>query len=360
MAVPGKTSDEIKSIDGGSVEEKENKLQSLFTWRSAIASNGGPPNSTVRHILLTLGLHMNEKGGSCFPSIKTVSIETGLSERCVCSKLKDAEKDGWIIKSVRGMGGQEWKRHQYAAQIPPSYYDAIENKIKGKGTEQESIPSKNSSKNPLETNDCTINSQGTEQGSTACGKLDQGTEPDVKGTEPNSKKALNEGQSSTSINTTELNYQEPVDNFSNTKDKTIDKTLELKTADQWADWFINEKGFTENSVRAVSVMRIMHLLEDSKVPLSVVKIAIKKANAKLGKQPDTPNYYKNFIATEFTEFKKIYRPPPKPAQWYDDDEAVHREGQARGMIYEPGAEFWKYKDDVIKAVESEKLQSTGK
>lgn len=94
-------------------------LRPLFTWRSAVASKHGPSNPTTRHVLLTLALHMNEKGGSCFPSIDLLVEESGLSRRAVIDHLGTAEREGWIGKrDLRRPNGQGWRRVEYFALIP--------------------------------------------------------------------------------------------------------------------------------------------------------------------------------------------------------------------------------------------------
>ncbi len=99
------------------VSTAEPQLAALFTWRSAVASKHGP-HSSVRLVLLTLGLHMNEKGGSCFPSQATLAEETGLTIKTVRDRLQEAEEQGWIIRGEKGASGQGWKRHEYRAVIP--------------------------------------------------------------------------------------------------------------------------------------------------------------------------------------------------------------------------------------------------
>ena len=94
------------------------KLAPLFTWRSVIASTDGPSSPTTRLVLLTLSLHMSERGESCFPSTDTLAEETGLTKRSVITHLLTAQDDGWIIRKVKGTNGQGWKRHEYLATIP--------------------------------------------------------------------------------------------------------------------------------------------------------------------------------------------------------------------------------------------------
>lgn len=140
----------------------------LFKWRNALASENGPA-ATTRHVLLTLSLHMDAYGGSCFPSTKLLAEETGLSERTVCTHLEKASKAGWIEKCIRDLNVRGWKRHKYQAMIPPPF--EID------GTERGSAPNEKIVSFPV------------------CG-----TEPDAQGTESDNTEALKEVQSSTSDN----------------------------------------------------------------------------------------------------------------------------------------------------------------
>jgi hypothetical protein len=70
-------------------------LRPLFTWRSAIVESDLPP--TARHVALTLALHMNERGGSCFPSQATLASETGLHPRTVKRSLQAGWSAGWSV-----------------------------------------------------------------------------------------------------------------------------------------------------------------------------------------------------------------------------------------------------------------------
>jgi DNA-binding Lrp family transcriptional regulator len=121
-------------LNARTAETMTDKIAPLFTWRSSVASEHGP-HPTLRHILLTLSLHMNERGGSCFPSQKTLATETGLSERAVRDRLKEAEKQGWLIRQHRDVSGQGWRRYEYRTQTPPSVVEAL------RGGEAYSAPS---------------------------------------------------------------------------------------------------------------------------------------------------------------------------------------------------------------------------
>lgn len=102
-------------------------LRPLFTWRSAVASPFGPENPTTRHVLLTLALHMNEKGESCFPSIDLLVEESGLSRRAVIQHLQVAAEAGWIGKRERPeKSGQGWRRIEYFPLIPQGIDEKVE------------------------------------------------------------------------------------------------------------------------------------------------------------------------------------------------------------------------------------------
>lgn len=96
-------------------------LRPLFTWRSAIASPRGPKSPTTRLVLLTISLHMSERGDSCFPSTRTISEESGLSHRAVIEHIDVAEKAGWLGKRERKSNGKGWRRMEYVAQVPAAF-----------------------------------------------------------------------------------------------------------------------------------------------------------------------------------------------------------------------------------------------
>ena len=89
---------------------------SMFSWRKAILKSTLPP--TTRHVLLTLACHMNEAGESCFPSIKLLCEETGLSNRAVITQLQSATELGWITVGKHGFAGQRWAAHEYRPAWP--------------------------------------------------------------------------------------------------------------------------------------------------------------------------------------------------------------------------------------------------
>jgi hypothetical protein len=68
-------------------------LKPLYTWRRAVASTHGPKSPTTRHVLLMLGLHMNERSKSCFPSVDSLVQELGLTKRSLCAHLEITERE---------------------------------------------------------------------------------------------------------------------------------------------------------------------------------------------------------------------------------------------------------------------------
>jgi DNA-binding Lrp family transcriptional regulator len=61
---------------------------------------------------------MDENGGDCWPSQKTISEKTGLTERAVRKHIKILVKDGWIIKTTKGYNNKRHRLNEYQANIP--------------------------------------------------------------------------------------------------------------------------------------------------------------------------------------------------------------------------------------------------
>lgn len=72
----------------------------------------------MRHVLLTLSLHMNADGSSCYPSIRRLAVESGLHMGTVSKHLQLAQEDGWLERTLRGMSGQGWRRLEYRPAFP--------------------------------------------------------------------------------------------------------------------------------------------------------------------------------------------------------------------------------------------------
>lgn len=89
----------------------------FFAWRQRLLISSLPP--TTRHVLLTLGCHMDDQGASCWPSIALLAAETGLSRQTVVEHLKRAREDGWVVVRKHGALGRRWKRSDYVIAFPP-------------------------------------------------------------------------------------------------------------------------------------------------------------------------------------------------------------------------------------------------
>lgn len=75
------------------------ELSPLFSWRAAITESGLPP--MTRLVAFALSLHMNERGGSCFPSQARLAHETGLNEQTVKRHLRQLREAGWLTVKLR-------------------------------------------------------------------------------------------------------------------------------------------------------------------------------------------------------------------------------------------------------------------
>jgi len=176
-------------------------MTDLYQWRRLLASEYGPKSPITRLLLHTLMVHMDQSGGSCFPSTKTIAVESGLSERSVCSHLNTAEKTGWIHINQKSGSGRAWKSNSYQAEIPINVLKEIQH-LEAKGTERGSVPAVEG------TERSSVPSiEGTEIGSVP---VVEGTERPSEGTERGSTEALKEDQSSYTLelfsNNTEYSF----------------------------------------------------------------------------------------------------------------------------------------------------------
>ena len=77
--------------------------------------------STTKLVLHTIALHMNGAGESCYPTVRQIMYESGLSNRVVSQHINLAVKAGWLEKSKHGFGGQRWANNQYEPKVPSEY-----------------------------------------------------------------------------------------------------------------------------------------------------------------------------------------------------------------------------------------------
>jgi hypothetical protein len=99
----------------------ERTLSPLFTWRFAVVDwcearpDSGVETKKLKHLALTLSLHMNERGGSCFPSIDTLAEETSMSRPTVFLAIAELEATGWLTVK---RGGGRGRPNRYTATCP--------------------------------------------------------------------------------------------------------------------------------------------------------------------------------------------------------------------------------------------------
>jgi DNA-binding MarR family transcriptional regulator len=85
----------------------------LFEWRAAISSKDSGLSANSRHVALVLSLHMDERGCSCFPSLKTLAEETHRSKSTVVAAINELEGAGYL-EVERGSPGRGRVSHYRA------------------------------------------------------------------------------------------------------------------------------------------------------------------------------------------------------------------------------------------------------
>lgn len=102
--------------DPADTETSKVGLSPLFTWRSAIADSDLDPTS--RFVAVMLSLHMNERGGSAFPSYTTLAGETHLTRSAVIRAVGRLTQRGWLVRKTHGPG--RGRTNTYTAYVPPA------------------------------------------------------------------------------------------------------------------------------------------------------------------------------------------------------------------------------------------------
>jgi len=67
-------------------------------------------------------------------------------------------------------------------------------------------------------------------------------------------------------------------------------------ASKWCEFFTQYVRFDVHEVKSVNTMTLFRLWCEDKVSVGEAVIAIEAAEQKIGKRPDTPKFYKNFVA----------------------------------------------------------------
>jgi len=88
----------------------------FFTWRSSFQKSDLPSNTKL--VLFCISTYMNDHGGGCFPSIKTLMEDCSLSNRVVILHIQKAQEAGFITVGTHGYSGQGWRRNEYHISYP--------------------------------------------------------------------------------------------------------------------------------------------------------------------------------------------------------------------------------------------------
>ena len=127
---------------------------------------------TARHVLLCLGNYASADGRGAYPSAKTLSEDTGLSERTIRYKLDALEVSGYIVRGNQALAAVYIERHDrrpvvYDLQLvrganaaPRSKRGA--NDVTGCNSEQNGVHPETERGAPAAPN-TSLNHQGTEQ-----------------------------------------------------------------------------------------------------------------------------------------------------------------------------------------------------
>lgn len=87
----------------------------LYEWRDAVASAESVLSATQRHVALTLSLHMDRNGGSCWPSILLLCKRTSLADSTVRKALTEVDRAGYLRREV---GTGRGRSTRYSATLP--------------------------------------------------------------------------------------------------------------------------------------------------------------------------------------------------------------------------------------------------
>jgi hypothetical protein len=114
------------------MEDEKKKPFDKLMWRNLVLSTNGPDDVLTRYVLCTLERRMNMDGGSCYPSIRRISKDSGLDKGTVSERIRlacgyrqdangvwtqDPDAPVWLERKERaamGAGGQ----YTYRPRIP--------------------------------------------------------------------------------------------------------------------------------------------------------------------------------------------------------------------------------------------------
>lgn len=94
------------------------RLAPVISWRTALID--GISCSTCKLVALALSLYMNERGGSAFPSVRTLAADCSLSESTIREHLNGhLHAQGWLVLVKRGgLKGEHRQANEWQASDP--------------------------------------------------------------------------------------------------------------------------------------------------------------------------------------------------------------------------------------------------
>lgn len=78
----------------------------------------------------------------------------------------------------------------------------------------------------------------------------------------------------------------------------------FKTPGQWVEFFVNELKFQIRTAQTAKTMPMFRSWCDQGVSVNQVRDAVESGDATLGRRPDTPMYYRNFVHTVLIETER--------------------------------------------------------
>ena len=97
--------------------------RNAMEWRRLIGSPYCDLSPTQKHVLTVMCRYGKKYGEDIFPTQRTIAFRAGTCTQTVTDTMKRAERDGWIIRHMRGTG-HGYRNTVYQLAIPAGIADA--------------------------------------------------------------------------------------------------------------------------------------------------------------------------------------------------------------------------------------------
>ena len=97
--------------------------RNAMEWRRLIGSPYCDLSPTQKHVLTVMCRFGKKYGEDIFPAQRTIEFRAGVCLDTVNKTMQRAEREGWIIRHMRG-NGQGYRRTVYQLAIPAGIADA--------------------------------------------------------------------------------------------------------------------------------------------------------------------------------------------------------------------------------------------